>query len=47
MDNTYIGQIYVGSGLQTVTIRAKDLYTARRLLEATYNTSVLNLHQQS
>lgn len=46
MDNTYIGQIYVGSGLQAVTIRAKDLYTARRLLEAMYKTSILNLHQQ-
>ena len=47
MNNTYIGQIHVGSGLQTVTIQAKDLYTARKLLEAMYGTTVINLHQPS
>lgn len=47
MDNTYVGQIRIStSGLQTVTVRAKDIYTARKMLEAMYKTEILNLHQE-
>lgn len=46
MQNTYSAVIKVGSGHQKVTIQAKDLYTAKIMLESMYGRgNVMNVHQ--
>lgn len=46
MQNTYSAVIKVGSGQQKVEIQAKDLYTAKRMLESMYGQgNVMNVHQ--
>jgi hypothetical protein len=49
MQNTYAADIKVGSsGIDRVTIQAKDLYHARIMLESQYGRgNVMNLHQRS
>lgn len=49
MNNTYEATIKIGSsGLQKVTIQAKDLYTAKIMLESQYGQGrVMNVHQKS
>lgn len=48
MQNTYHATIKVGSsGLEQVTIEARDLYHARIMLETKYGRgNVMNLHQK-
>lgn len=46
MNNTYSAVIKVGSGQQKVTIQAKDLYTAKSMLNSMYGIgNVINVHQ--